>query len=1123
MPHSFKNTGDIYTFGLNSDGQLGLEDTSTRNVPTLMASCSPTPCTPHPAREIHSPSGALGDPVAIGQQHTLLLSRAPRTIYYDNTNDQSELSSCGVAASFWNPTVNLNFGQLGSPWVSKNFESNYTRPWPVSVPRNTIQKVVAGDQFTMTLLWNGDVYGQGLNSDGRLGLGHTTSPIRTPTFVTGDVSDLSAFGTNKHSLFLSRKGLIYGCGNNANSQLGFPSTTWSSLSSPTLISTSHFSGVAAGLNHSLFLRHDNEVYACGRGNLGQLGKGFINTDTSSLVRVTGSVSKVFASDQFSFFLDTGSTAYSCGHNNYGFLGVGDALDRGFPTQVSGDIDSISLGSDYTLMTATLNAYLSTPYACGRNQYGQLGVGDTTSRYLPTRVTGQGNQLGGGVLIDDGISAGVAHSIFLKYDPATPLAYHAGNFYGTAGTPDLLWPALLTGNIRQAAAGYYSTRFLTTNDTSYGSQTVTGSLFGIGDNSDGQLGLPQAININPTTYVTGTRYLDFSSVGVGQYQSFFLLEDGTFYSCGRNYEGQLGRGESMLTQTPNHLPTLTGILSSDIVDMQEGNKHSLILTSGGDVYSCGIGPNYSQGWGALGLGPQTVAPFPTYVTGDVKAISAGVASSLFLKNDGYAYGCGKTHSIGLPVVNNEVLRRPTRISGDVVAISAGSFNSFFLSSAGSVYSQGSNLYGQCGWPGVSQIVGPQHVPGPAGFDGNITGISAGSHTLFIKNNGDLYSCGKNDAGQLGLGIVNPWRDNPSFVTTDVSQAEVGYYHSVILKTDGKAYTFGTGLQGQLGDGTTVDKWSPTYVTGASNPVAKVTAAGFRTTFLNHSNDAYSCGQYPLGVPGTSSAFHYVPTYISGNITGIGRMRNNSSSFIDSSGELLVCGRDGEGQLGLGYGPTAPFTYHPSRVPGPYSSFLPIVKIVSNQIASLFLTADGDCYSCGYYANGNLGRPNYDVIAPYYGRTYYPQFVTGSVVDIDAGSFRCMGLVGSDGYAYAYGFDYLGMMGIGNATNTDVWSPTRISGNVAAISFGTSHSAFLTPGGDVFVAGDNTYGQLGIGGFTPKLYPTEVTGNVTGVSFHSSHSLFSSKDGSVYSCGRNLEGQLGLGDYTNRNYPTKIIVP
>jgi alpha-tubulin suppressor-like RCC1 family protein len=855
--------------------------------------------------------------------------------------------------------------------------------------------------------------------------------------------------------------------------------------------------------------------------------------------VTGSVSKVFANEKNSLFLDTGRTLYGCGQNTYGQLGIGNTTQQNVPIEVSGNVDYVAAGEEHTLMASHFISNFYHPFSCGRNNDGQLGLGDTTSRYLPTRITGQGNQLVNGVSID-GISAGAGYSLFTKYSSNNPTSYHCGSYYNIAGEPVRLWPTQETGNIRQAAAGITSAVYLTDNNTTLGAGTVTGSLFGIGQNGWGQLGLGPSIAVAPDpTYVTGTRYLDFSSVSAGSNSSFFLLEDGTFYSCGSNYDGVLGQGENFLSTNPNNLPTLTGILSSDIVSREGGHEVGLILTAGGDVYSCGESPQYPGGYGTLGLGPQEEARRPTYVTGDVKAISAGHSVSLFLKNDGYAYGCGRVHSLGLnPSDFPGHVRRPTVISGDVAAISAGLLNSFFLSTAGSVYVQGDNQFKQSAF--ASAVVpgwSPQHVTsGPAGFDGNITGISAGSHTLFLKNDGTLYSCGQNNAGQLGLGMVGPvgGRYQPTEVTTsysgpaftDVSQAEIGSYHSVILKTDGKAYTFGTGGQGQLGDGTTVDKWSPTYVTGASNPVAKVTAASFRTTFLNHSNDAYSCGQYPLGVPGTSSAFHYVPTYISGNITGIGSATQDQNSFVDLSGELYVLGKEPGCSLGLGNDPAAgPITvYHSTRVPGPYSSFLPIVKIVSNSIASLFLTADGDCYSCGFYQNGNLGRLNYDLDPPGYGRTYYPQFVTGSVVDINASEGMCMGLVGSDGYAYAYGYNSAGMMGLGTAAkNTAVWLPTRISGNVASISFGGSHAAYLTPGGDIYAAGRNTQGQLGDGTTTERTSPVRVSGNSTGVYCGSNYSIFTSKDGNVYSCGFNNVGQLGLGDNTDRHLPTKIIIP
>ena len=83
------------------------------------------------------------------------------------------------------------------------------------------------------------------------------------------------------------------------------------------------------------------------------------------------------------FLLIDGTVMGCGHNGNGQLGLGDTNDRNIPTVIPNlnNVKQISCGGHHTIFL--LND--GTVKACGYNSSGQLGLGDTTDRNIPTVI------------------------------------------------------------------------------------------------------------------------------------------------------------------------------------------------------------------------------------------------------------------------------------------------------------------------------------------------------------------------------------------------------------------------------------------------------------------------------------------------------------------------------------------------------------------------------------------------------------------------------------------------------------------------------------------------------------------------------------------------------------------
>ncbi|XP_068258816.1 E3 ISG15--protein ligase HERC5-like isoform X2 [Nyctibius grandis] len=151
--------------------------------------------------------------------------------------------------------------------------------------------------------------------------------------------------------------------------------------------------------------------------------------------------------------------------------------------------------------------------------------------------------------------------------------------------------------------------------------------------------------------------------------------------------------------------------------------------------------------------------------------------------------------------------------DIVQIACGDQHAMALSRGGELFSWGQNAHGQLGVGSQTSLIPqPQMVERLKGIA--LAQIAAGgAHSAAVSLSGAVYSWGKNDFGQLGLGDTED-RDCPSYVGAlehwKTMFISCGADHTAVLSKEGLVCTFGAGGAGQLGHNCTRNELMPRVV-------------------------------------------------------------------------------------------------------------------------------------------------------------------------------------------------------------------------------------------------------------------------------------------------------------------------
>jgi len=374
-------SGTITVTGLASGTSYTFTVTATNAVGTGPASAASNSITTQTSKLIFTwgknNNGQLGDGTTTNRSSPVQIGTSVWSILPNNTYQHTASITGSGYLWFWGQN---DRGQLGL-----GNTTNYSSPKQVGA-LNTWASIGGGfgTESSSAIKTDGTLWTWGTNGSGQLGLGDTTN--RSSPVQVGALTNwaFSAFG-GAICTAVKTDGTLWTWGANAGGRLGLGNTTY--YSSPKQVGAlTNWATTAPGNAFCVAIKTDGTMWAWGRNAEGQLGLGFTSGYYSSPVQIGGLTTWVKASTKTSgcFALKTDNTIWCWGYNSgyaAGELGLGNSTNYSSPVQVTGAFSKVS--SHYRGGMAIKTD--GTLFTWGKNNFGQLGDGTTTTRSTPTQV------------------------------------------------------------------------------------------------------------------------------------------------------------------------------------------------------------------------------------------------------------------------------------------------------------------------------------------------------------------------------------------------------------------------------------------------------------------------------------------------------------------------------------------------------------------------------------------------------------------------------------------------------------------------------------------------------------------------------------------------------------------
>jgi alpha-tubulin suppressor-like RCC1 family protein len=227
------------------------------------------------------------------------------------------------------------------------------------------------------------------------------------------------------------------------------------------------------------------------------------------------------------------------------------------------------------------------------------------------------------------------------------------------------------------------------------------------------------------------------------------------------------------------------------------------------------------------------------------------------------------------------------------------------------------------------------------------------TAAIKTDGTLWTWGDNANGQLGDNTSDD-RSTPAQTFlggTNWKQVAGGGYHITAIKTDGTLWTWGSNVNGQLGDNTTTARSTPIQTSAGGTNWKQVASRTYHTAAIKTDGTLWTWGTNAAGQLGdntTTNRSTPVTTFLGGSNWKQVSCGDGHTAAIKTDGTLWTWGNDIQGELGINSGTTGRTT--------PVTTFLGGTnwkQVSCGDGHTAAIKTDGTLWTWGYNLRGQLG--------------------------------------------------------------------------------------------------------------------------------------------------------------------------
>lgn len=436
----------------------------------------------------------------------------------------------------------------------------------------------------------------------------------------------------------------------------------------------------------------------------------------------------------------------------------------------------------------------------------------------------------------------------------------------------------------------------------------------------------------------------------------------------------------------------------------------------------------------------------------------------------------------------------------------------------------------GAPGDIYSIRKSEEPSAGGCGAYFTSIvKRGNHTMCGITYGKVYCWGEGASGFLGNGgtanSLVPVAADTTYMVGTVSNLSPS-----CALSEGKAYCWGNNTAGSLGIGhgtSPVVTPTPVVTSVMTSRVTSMPGGGMFSCGIA-AGKAYCWGSGSSGELGNgASVSSHVPVAVSTSVmsdevTAIAT--GNTHNCAIAAGKAYCWGSGSSGQLGNGSSSSSntPVAVNTSQMSGRVTALA-----ISNSHTCAIADGKAYCWGAGSYsptAHGHLG--NGSTAGVNIPTAVNTSVMTGVVTSIDTRSARTCAIAAGKAYCWGDAGPMLGNGTTGTSLVPVAVNTSVMSGKVTAIDInGTTACAIAD--GKLYCWGNGTSGQLGNGASltsnTPVAVSTsEMTGRVTSVQVGANF-VCAIAGGKVYCWGNGANGQLGDGTTNTRNTPAMITAP